>query len=56
MESSLVTKKSAAAMFTQLHSVRQDHKTLDEYAKTVEQLLLKLMLAEAGDIGFANAK
>lgn len=31
MKSHLLTKKSAAVMSTQLHCVRQDHKTLDEY-------------------------
>lgn len=49
MKRHLITKKSAAAMSTQLHSVKQDNKTLNEYAKIVEQLFINLTLAEAGD-------
>lgn len=49
MKVHLLTKKSAAVMATQLHSAKQNSKSIEDYAKTIEQLLLDLTLSQAED-------
>lgn len=34
-------------MATELHNIRQEHKTIDDYAKTIENLFLNLTLTQA---------
>lgn len=43
----LLTKKSATALTSELHRARQYDKSIDEFGKTIEQLLLDLTLAQA---------
>lgn len=43
----LLTKKSAAALANDLHNVRQENKTIDQYAKTIEDLFINLTLSQA---------
>lgn len=43
----LLTKKSSAALASDLHSAKQNNKTIDEFAKNIEELFINLTLAQA---------
>lgn len=47
MKCHLLTKQSAAALASQLHGVKQKHQSIEEYGKTIEQLLVNLTLTQA---------
>lgn len=47
MKKHLLTKKSAAALATELHCVRQNGKTIDEYARNIEELFTNLTITQA---------
>lgn len=47
MKKCLLSQKSPAILSNQLHCVKQDGKTIDEYAKKVETLLFDLTTAQA---------
>lgn len=47
MKKHLLTKKSAAALATELHSIKQEGRSIDNYAKNIEDLFLNLTLAQA---------
>lgn len=47
MKNFLLTKKSPAALSTQLHNVRQEGKSIEDFAKLVEQLSLDLTISQA---------
>lgn len=47
MKIHLLTKKSAAALATELHCVRQNGKTIDEYARNIEELFTNLTITQA---------
>lgn len=43
----LLTKKSAAALANDLHNARQEHKSIDQFSKTIEDLFINLTLSQA---------
>lgn len=43
----LLTKKSAPALSTQLHTVKQNHRNIQEFGQEIEQLLVNLTLSQA---------
>lgn len=47
MKKHLLTKKSATALATELHSIKQEGKSIDDFAKNIEELFLNLTLAQA---------
>lgn len=47
MKKHLLTKKSATALATELHSIRQEGKSIDDFAKNIEELFFNLTLAQA---------
>ncbi|XP_044755434.1 uncharacterized protein LOC123322034 [Coccinella septempunctata] len=47
MKKTLITKKSPTALSTQLHNLKQENKTIEDFAKLVEQLSLDLTIAQA---------
>ncbi|XP_050305593.1 probable serine/threonine-protein kinase dyrk1 [Anthonomus grandis grandis] len=47
MKNNLLTRKAPAAISRQLHNVRQENRSIEEFAKVVEQLLVYLTLAQA---------
>lgn len=49
MKKHLLTKKSAAALSNQLHTAKQNNKTIDEFGKSLEELMLNLTLAESSN-------
>ncbi|XP_057670057.1 putative uncharacterized protein DDB_G0286901 [Diorhabda carinulata] len=52
IKANLLTKKSAAALSNELHNARQLEKSIDEFGKSLEDLLVNLTLAQAdGDSG-----
>lgn len=47
MKEHLLTKKSASALASQLHNAKQYHKSIDDFGKTIEELMVDLTLAQA---------
>lgn len=58
MKNHLLTKKSVSALSLDLHNSKQKNRSIEEFGKSVEELMLNLTLAEADDNGnallFAN--
>ncbi|KAK4887506.1 hypothetical protein RN001_003777 [Aquatica leii] len=50
IKENLLTKPSISALSKKLTSVRQENKTVEEFGKTVEELLVNLTIAQADDI------
>lgn len=47
MNKHLIAKKSAAVLSTQLNSMKQGNKNIEDYAKSIEQLMLDLTISQA---------
>lgn len=49
MRKFLINKKSATALSIELHSCKQNNRTIEQYGKTLEELLVNLTIAQSGD-------
>lgn len=47
MRTRLLTRKSAAVLASELHRARQGNKSIDEFGRTLEELLVNLTMAQA---------
>ena len=47
IKSNLLTKKSAATVSIELHSIRQNGKTIDEFGRKIEELYIDLTISQA---------
>lgn len=47
IKSRLLTKKSAAALSLELHNMKQNRKSIDQYGKSIEDLMVNLTLAQS---------
>lgn len=47
MVTSLLTKRSAATLASELHRAHQSNKTVEEYGRSIEELLVNLTIAQA---------
>lgn len=47
MRQYLLTRKSAVALSAELHSIRQEHRSVDAFGKTVKELMVNFTLAQS---------
>lgn len=47
MRTHLLSSKSAAALSIELHNIKQNNKTIDDYGKEIEELLVNLTIAQS---------